>query len=206
MSNELTQMGKGITQKRKRNDFKNNEAQRGLVGIRLRTAADPELEDTFEDDDPILVVDDVDDMLTTFFKRRQQAETASEAASDTLVDDVNDIFQKNACREPIEDSDKQMEGDAQSNLPSRDSIVSNKQYFGEMSSTSSTNTINQPLEPHKPVDDVRKMSSTCRQRRQQKIEIPKWLIPGTPDWDKLVDRVGLKEANERRQAALAGRG
>jgi hypothetical protein len=32
--------------------------------------------------------------------------------------------------------------------------------------------------------------------------LPKWLVPGTFEWDKLVERVGFKEANERRQAAL----
>jgi hypothetical protein len=45
-------------------------------------------------------------------------------------------------------------------------------------------------------------TDTMQKPQKTQISLPSWLIPGTYEWDKLVKRVGLQEANERRQAAL----
>ena len=200
MSNELTQMGKGITQKRKRNPFKDNEVQRGLSGIRLRHGGDKPLEEeASEEDDLMLSVDDVDDMLTTLFLPRQQDKSASQADAATNVDDVDDTFEKHTCREDIiKKNGSDREG---SPLNMSNHTFSSNMNNTKMSSTSSTDGINPLVESIEYVDDVPQPSSTRRQRRQQ-ASIPVWLTPGTSDWNKLVARVGLKEANDRRQAAL----
>jgi len=39
----------------------------------------------------------------------------------------------------------------------------------------------------------------------QKKKLPPWLIPGTYDWNKQVERNGLAEMMERRQQALTGK-
>jgi len=54
-----------------------------------------------------------------------------------------------------------------------------------------------PVEPVVAQDIAQWNTSTSR-----KSSLPPWLIPGTQDWDKLIARVGVKEAKERRQAAL----
>lgn len=52
-----------------------------------------------------------------------------------------------------------------------------------------------------PVQEVIEQPVSAVQKPRQKL--PPWLIPGDREWDKLVKRVGLKEAGERRRAALA---
>jgi hypothetical protein len=46
------------------------------------------------------------------------------------------------------------------------------------------------------------MDTTQKKQKSLPKRLPKWLTPGTFEWDKLVERVGFKEANERRQSAL----
>ena len=200
MSNELSEMGKGIKQKSKRNPFAENAVQRGLEGIRLRKPSDPVLEEeSAEDSDPMLNVDDVDDMLTTLFEHRQHDKTASEEASSPFVDGVDDTLEKQRVRKDLVKNNGHSPSE---NLQNAQNTFPYRANNGEMSSTSSTNGINRPVELPEHVDDNEKASSTRRQHRQQKVSLPPWLIPGTKDWDKLVARVGLPEANERRQSAL----
>jgi hypothetical protein len=39
-------------------------------------------------------------------------------------------------------------------------------------------------------------------RRLAIPSIPSWLTPGDDDWSKLIERVGIKEAKERRRIAI----
>ena len=196
MSKELCEMGKGIKQKSRRNPFAENAVQRGLEGIRLRKPSDPELEEeSAENGDPMLNVDDVDDMLTTLFERRQHDKTASEEASSPFVDDVDDTLEKQRVRDFAKN-----ENSPEGTTATEENL--HKSNNGKTSSTSSTNAADQPQKGNENVDDTQNTSSTCRQHRQQKSSFPSWLIPGTSEWNNLVERVGLKEANDRRQSAL----
>ena len=165
MGNELCEMGKGITQKKKRNPFaeKVNAVQRGLAGIRLRKETDPPMEEVSkETDDPMLNVDDVDDTLTILFSDRQHDKLASEAPLDTNVDDVDDNFTINTYRE---NTITQKKGDENNISP----YICNRK---EISSTSSTNHINQPIEQSEHVDDTENAALTHRQHRQHIVNIP----------------------------------
>ena len=195
MSSELTQMGKGIIQKKKRNPDNGYSVERGLAGIRLRTGEDPQTEDdAFEDGDPILNVDDVDDMLTTLFERRQHPKGAPEAGLDTNVDDVDDISPINAYR------DKENHLNTTGKECKSNSIESNS---AQMSSTSSTYPMNEPGKLLQSVDDTSNTSSTPRQRRQH-TETPANLIDemltlgkkiGYPDAPELGLGYGLLQWN-----------
>lgn len=41
-----------------------------------------------------------------------------------------------------------------------------------------------------------------RREREARVPIPPWLIPGTEEWNKQVNRCGFSEMKERRQIAL----
>ncbi len=62
--------------------------------------------------------------------------------------------------------------------------------------------IDTPVEPMQSNGHQQIATLTTVTTLAPKEKLPPWLIPGTWDWKKLVERVGLQEVNERRQSAL----
>lgn len=103
---------------------------------------------------------------------------------------------------------------------SKDSNHSNHSKLDDLEATTDaiehsnhSNPHSNPLSQHeKPIEDasdsqVTTVTTDTIQNGHSSLpkRLPKWLTPGTFEWDKLVERVGLKEANERHQAALKER-
>ncbi len=153
MTSALLEMGLGITSKSTRNKFNENKVERALGGVRLRTQNDPfDDEPTFNADDLLIpstnFVDDVDDMLTQKTGYRQHAESTSEGASDTLVDDVDATLPIIAYKENTP-SDKREKD-----------ILLYKGSRAEIASTRQQNAVDRPVEGDNLVDDTRNQSST----------------------------------------------
>jgi putative DNA primase/helicase len=164
MSSELVEMRRGITHKRERNTFKENKVDRGLLGLRHRRDDDPIIEDDSKNNDSMLFVDDVDDMLTILFERRQQDKPASEEASDTTVDDVDDDSVINAHIDTTTTFQKP-DTTHTDNVDIKGGIgIPIEGNRGNLSSTSSTKSVDEPVKLFEVVDDTSETSSTRRQQ------------------------------------------
>lgn len=92
--------------------------------------------------------------------------------------------------------------------PSKGNENSNGGYYatsqGYYADASTLVTPSNPINPlDKPTqNDKDPQVTTLTRVTRDTPTLPSWLRPGTHDWDKLVERVGHKEAMERRQAAL----